>query len=96
MSPNHLQNEIILFNFMINIISSYNSQAMYLGFSVDLVGMGHAVTFSSFNRISRQKPGQHEVLKKSLFALYASPLSSFQLQPRISHSCISSGFISLS
>lgn len=74
MSPNHLQNEIIVFDFMIYIISSYNSQAMYLGFPVDLVGMGHAVTLSSFNRISRQKPGQREYSRKP-FLPFLPPLS---------------------
>lgn len=47
---------------------------MYLGFSADLVGMGHAVTFSSFNRISRQKPGQHECSRKA-FLPFMPPLS---------------------
>jgi len=74
MSPNHLQNEIILYHFMIYIISSYNYQATYLGFSIDLVGMGHAVALSGLSSLSRQRLGQRECSRKP-FLPFMPPLS---------------------
>lgn len=89
MFPNNLQNEIILFNFIIYIISSYNYQAMYLGFSIDLVVMGHAVTLSSLNRLSRQRLGQRESSRKP-FLPFISPLS---LSPNCSQELVTAAFL---
>lgn len=61
---------------MIYIISSYNYQAVYLGFSADIVGMGHAVILSSLNRLSRQRLGQRECSGKP-FLPFMPPLSLF-------------------
>lgn len=47
---------------------------MYLGFSVDLAGMGHAVTLSSLNRLSRQRLGQCECSRKP-FLPFMPPFS---------------------
>lgn len=64
---------------------------MYPGFSIDLAGIGHAVTLARLNWLSRQRLGQREHSGKP-FLPFMPPHS---LAPNCSQDLVTAAFLQL-